>query len=80
MGALQVPGGYQDSLSSNTELGRAVQSACAELDTLATLEQEQLCKANDLLKQIGYKGNLFQSKVAQDQNESEGTSEVNSRS
>ena len=34
---LQVPGGYQDSLSSNTDLGKAVQEACAELDTLADL-------------------------------------------
>lgn len=29
-----MPGGYQDSLSSNTELGRAVRSACDELETL----------------------------------------------
>ena len=33
----QVPGGYQDSLSSNTELGRAVQNACQELDNLSAL-------------------------------------------
>ncbi len=33
----QVPGGYQDSLSSNTELGRAVQDACEELDNLSNL-------------------------------------------
>ena len=36
---LQVPGGYQDSLSSNTELGRAVQDACDELDNLSNLVQ-----------------------------------------
>ena len=35
--AVQVPGGYQDSLSSNTELGRAVQDACEELDNLSNL-------------------------------------------
>lgn len=34
---VQVPGGYQDSLSSNTELGRAVQNACDELDNLSSL-------------------------------------------
>lgn len=34
---MQVPGGYQDSLSSNTELGRAVQDACEELDNLSNL-------------------------------------------
>lgn len=33
----QVPGGYEDSLSSNTELGRAVRAACSELDTLSQL-------------------------------------------
>ncbi len=33
----QVPGGYEDSLSSNTELGRAVRSACDEIDTLSQL-------------------------------------------
>ena len=37
---LQVPGGYQDSLSSNTELGRAVQNACDELDNLSNLVQD----------------------------------------
>lgn len=31
---VQVPGGYKDSLSSNTELGRAVRDACDELSTL----------------------------------------------
>lgn len=33
----EVPGGYQDSLSSNTELGRAINSAVDELDTLGNL-------------------------------------------
>lgn len=37
---VQVPGGYQDSLSSNTELGRAVQNACDELDNLSNLVQD----------------------------------------
>ena len=34
---VQVPGGAFDSLSSNTKLGKAVQEACDELDTLVTL-------------------------------------------
>lgn len=34
---LQVRGGANDSLSSNTELGQAVQNACEELETLAGL-------------------------------------------
>lgn len=32
-----VPGGANDSLSSNTELGRAVRAACDELDALGRL-------------------------------------------
>jgi hypothetical protein len=35
--AAQVPGGANDSLSSNTHLGRAVQDACNELETLGGL-------------------------------------------
>ena len=34
---LQVPGGYQDSLSKNTKLGRAVDDACSELSHLGEL-------------------------------------------
>lgn len=32
-----VPGGYNDSLSTNTQLGRAVHDACLELDALGKL-------------------------------------------
>ena len=35
--ACQVPGASTDSLSSNTQLGRAVQSACDELEHLSSL-------------------------------------------
>ena len=35
--ASQVPGASTDSLSSNTQLGRAVQSACDELEHLSSL-------------------------------------------
>lgn len=34
---MQVPGGYQDSLSKNTQLGKAVDEACKELDSLGEL-------------------------------------------
>ena len=30
----QVPGGYQDSLSKNTKLGKALDDACSELSHL----------------------------------------------
>ncbi|DBB01224.1 hypothetical protein WJX77_012314 [Trebouxia sp. C0004] len=55
-----VPGGYQDSLSSNTELGRAVQDACEELNNLSNLEKESLTEASKLLQKLGYKGDIFQ--------------------
>lgn len=35
--AAQVPGGYQDSMSKNTQLGKALDDACKELDTLGDL-------------------------------------------
>ena len=34
---MQVPGGYQDSLSKNTKLGKALDEAVNELDTLGEL-------------------------------------------
>lgn len=33
----QVPGGAKDSLTSNTQLGRAVNDACKELETLGSM-------------------------------------------
>lgn len=53
-----VPGGYQDSLSKNTKLGRALDDACSELDHLGKLEKESLQKATELLRKLGYKGDL----------------------
>lgn len=61
-----VPGGYQDSLSQNTELGRAVSDACEELDNLSKLERESLTEASKLLQKLGYKGNLLQSTESAD--------------
>jgi len=53
-----VPGGYQDSLSKNTKLGRALDDACSELDHLGKLEKESIAKATELLRKLGYKGDL----------------------
>mmetsp|Transcript_28989 Transcript_28989/g.81660 ORF Transcript_28989/g.81660 Transcript_28989/m.81660 type:complete len:149 (-) Transcript_28989:183-629(-) len=51
-----VPGNPNDSLSSNTELGRAVRAACDELDQLGRLEADVQSQAEDLLRKLGYKG------------------------
>ena len=40
----QVPGGSEDSLSSNTELGRAVREACDEIEHLGRLVRH-CCKS-----------------------------------
>ena len=55
----QIPGNYKDAMSSKTELGAAIRDACGELDALGSLEQSVLEEAEGLLKQIGYKGSLF---------------------
>lgn len=50
-----VPGGANDSLSSNTELGRAVRAASDELEHLSNLEAEVVEEAFDILKSFGIK-------------------------
>jgi hypothetical protein len=45
--AAQVPGGANDSLSSNTHLGRAVQDACNELETLGGLVRRCVMQLSD---------------------------------
>ena len=55
----QVPGGANDSLTSNTPLGRAVGGACDELEALAELERDAAIGAANLLKKLGYKGTLL---------------------
>jgi hypothetical protein len=55
----QVPGGANDSLTSNTPLGRAVGGACDELEALAELERDAAVQAANLLKKLGYRGNLL---------------------
>ena len=56
----QIPGTYKDAMSNKTELGSAIRDACSELDALGSLEQSMLQEAEGLLKQVGYKGSLFQ--------------------
>lgn len=55
----EVPGGANDSLTSNTPLGRAVASACEELEVLADLEKDAADAATALLKKLGYTGALL---------------------
>lgn len=52
----EVPGGPNDSLSSNTELGRAVRETCEELEHLSDVELEVMSNAFPLMKKLGYKG------------------------
>ena len=55
----QVPGTTNDSLTSNTALGRAVASACEELEVLADLERDAADRAAALLRKLGYRGTLL---------------------
>jgi len=50
-------------MSSNTPLGKAVRDTCSELEALAALERETLQEAEDLLKNVGFKGSLFEVKT-----------------
>ena len=51
--------GPNDSLTSNTALGRAVASACEELEVLADLERDAADRAAALLRKLGYRGSLL---------------------
>jgi hypothetical protein len=55
----EVPGGYTEAMSASTRLGKAIRSACDELDTLAALEDQTLREADALLGKLGVKGSLF---------------------
>lgn len=70
-----VPGGYQDSLSSNTPLGRAVREACDELDHLAQLEGEVLGEASALLAKLGIKPAALQPRAPPPQQQEEDSEE-----
>lgn len=54
-----VPGNNTGSLSLNTELGRAVDGACDELQHLAGLESDILQEADDILKKFGFKTGIL---------------------
>lgn len=56
---MQIPGTYRDAMNSKTQLGGAIKSACEEIEALGRLEQETLSQAEDLLRQVGFKGSLF---------------------
>ncbi len=56
----EVPGGYAEAMSASTRLGKAIRSACDELDALAALEDEALREADVLLGKLGVvKGSIF---------------------
>lgn len=55
-----VPGTNMGSLSQNTELGRAVDSACDELQVLSSLENSVLQDAQAILEKMGYTKSLFE--------------------
>ena len=71
----QIPGNYRDAMNNKTELGAAIRDACSELDALGSLEQNLLQEAEGLLKQVGYKGSLFEQP-----NKDEGSSSSSSSS
>ena len=60
--SLQVPGGYQDSLSSNTPLGRAVREACDELEALGSMVRHNMTEQP-----------LYQSNMQKPQSKKSGT-------
>lgn len=47
-------------MNPKSQLGAAIRDACEELNTLGGLEQGILQEAEDLLKQVGFKGTLFE--------------------
>ena len=47
-------------MNPKSQLGAAIRDACEELNTLGGLEQGVLQEAEDLLKQVGFKGSLFE--------------------
>lgn len=56
----EVPGGYAEAMSASTRLGKAIRSACDELDALAAIEDATLREADALLGKLGVvKGSLF---------------------
>lgn len=50
-----VAGGYFEAMNGNTKLGKAVRSACDELEHLGSLESELIDQAQSLLNKLGLK-------------------------
>ncbi|GAX85203.1 hypothetical protein CEUSTIGMA_g12623.t1 [Chlamydomonas eustigma] len=50
---IEVPGSYFDALNGNTRLGKAIRSACDELEHLNTMEQETMQQMETLFKKLG---------------------------
>lgn len=67
-----VPGSNMGKLSKNTELGRAVDAACDELDHLGGLEDDMLQEADDILKKFGFKPVVMQPAQGADEEDGEG--------
>jgi hypothetical protein len=68
-----VPGPNTGSLSQNTELGKAVNAACDELEHLGGLESEMLQQADDVLRKFGFKPVVMQpARRAQEGSDGEG--------
>lgn len=64
-----VPGTNMGSLSLNTDLGKAVDGACDELEHLAGLETDLLQEADDILKQFGFKSSILKTPETKTSNE-----------
>eukprot|EP00798_Chlamydomonas_sp_ICE-L_P009915 gene9917-7784_t len=56
---VEVPGGYFEAMNPQTKLGKAVRSACSELELLNSLEMDVLAQCDDLLKKLGVQGSIM---------------------
>lgn len=72
-----VPGNNLGSLSQNTELGRAVDGACDELEHLAGLETGVLQEADDILKKFGFKSSILTNSATEAESPSKEADETN---
>ena len=61
-----VPGNASGLLTSNTELGKAVNEACDEMHHLGGLENDVLQEAQGLLEKLGYKKSIFEADEKED--------------
>ncbi|MEW5306705.1 MAG: hypothetical protein WDW36_009150 [Sanguina aurantia] len=59
----QIAGQFDDAANPNTRLGKAIRSACVELEHLNSVELTVLEECNSLLQKLGYKGNIMTTTV-----------------